>query len=134
MPMYEFVKPSGEVVAMSLSFAEFDKRVKDGKIKLDDGETASYSWDQHKLTSTVPANYPMVCTAAGVHPGQIKEHMEHLRKMGCGQVNHTKDGDLIFEDKKQRKRVCEALGLFDRNAGPSDPTPKLRTANVRKYR
>lgn len=134
MPMYEFRKDNGEVVALSLSFAEFDKRVKDGKIKLDDGEIASYSWDQHKLTSTVPANYPMVCTAAGVHPGQIKEHMEHLRKMGCGQVNHTKDGDLIFEDKKQRKRVCEALGLFDRQASYGDPQPKHRTANVRKYR
>lgn len=134
MPMYEFTKSNGEVVALSLSFAEFDRRVKDGKITLDDGEVASYSWDQHKLNSTVPANYPMVCTAAGVHPGQIKEHMEHLRKMGCGQVDHTKDGDVIFRDKNQRKQVCEALGLYDRNGGYSDPQAKHRTGNVRRYR
>lgn len=134
MPMYEFTKASGEVVPLMLSFAEFDRRVKDGKITLDDGTTASYSWDQHKLMSTVPANYPMVCTAAGVHPGQVKTHMEHLRKMGCGQVDHTKDGDVIFRDKKQRKQVCEALGLFDRNGSYGDPQAKYRTANVRKYR
>lgn len=135
MPMYEFVRDSsGEVIQLMLSFSEFDRRVKDGRIKLDDGEMASYSWEQHKLTSTVPSNYPMVCTAAGVHPDQVKEHMDHLRKMGCGQVNHTKDGDLIFESKGQRKRVLEALGLFDRNASYGDPTPKHRTANVRKYR
>lgn len=134
MPMYEFVKDSGEVVGVMLSFAEFDRRVKDGRIKLDDGEMATYSWDQHKLTSTVPANYPMVSSAAGVHPADIKKHMEHLRQMGCGQVNHTKDGDVIFESKGQRKKVCEALGLFDRNGGYGDPQAKYRTANVRRYR
>jgi len=134
MPMYEFTKESGEVVPLMLSFSEFDKRVKDGKITLDDGTVASYSWDQHKLMSTVPSCYPMVCTAAGVHPAQIREHTEHLRKMGAGFVEHTRDGDLVFQDKGQRKRVLECLGMFDRNAGHSDPTPKYRTANVRKYR
>ncbi len=134
MPMYEFKRPSGEVVSLMLSFAEFDRRVKDGKIVLDDGETATYDWDQHSFISTVPANYPMVCTAAGVHPADIKAHMEHLRQMGCGQVNHTSDGDLIFESKGQRKKVCEALGLFDRNGSYGDPQPKNRTANVRRYR
>lgn len=134
MPLYEFTKENGEKLELVLSFAEFDKRVKDGVITLENGETATYDWGQHSMMSTVPANYPMVCTAAGVHPGQIKEHMEHLRKMGCGQVNHTRDGDLIFESKGQRKKVLEALGLFDRNGSYSDPAPKNRTANVRKYR
>jgi hypothetical protein len=134
MPMYEFTKDSGEVVPMMLSFADFDKRVKNGKITLDDGEIASYSWDQHKLNSSYPSTYPMVSYSCGVHPAQVREHTEHLRAMGCGFVEHTKNGDVVFNDKAQRKKVCEALGMFDRNAGPSDPTPKYRTANVRKYR
>ncbi len=133
MPMYEFTKESGEVVALSLSFAEFDKRVKDGKIKLDDGETASYSWDQHKLTSTVPSTYPMVCTAAGVHPAQIKDQVEHLKKMGLGFIEHTSDGDPIFQDRNQRKRVCEALGLYDRSGGYGDPQAKHVT-RIKSYR
>jgi len=108
--------------------------VKDGKITLDDGREAAYEWLQHNKMRSVPANYPMISTAAGVHPGQIKQHMEHLRQMGCGQVDHTKEGDIIFADKAQRKKVLEALGMFDRNGGYSDPAPKYRTGNVKRYR
>lgn len=134
MPMYEFRTEDGEVVELMIPFADFDKRVKDGKVTLEDGRIAVYDWGQHKLMSTVPSNYPMVCTAAGVHPDQIAEHTDHLRQKGCGFVEHTKDGDLIFQDKTQRKKVLEALGFFDRNGGYSDPSTKHRTANVRKFR
>lgn len=129
MPMYEFVTEEGEIVELMMPFAEFDRRVKNGVIKLDDGRTAKSYFNPDSKISTCPANYPMTSSAIGVHPAQIKEHMEHLRQMGCGQVNHTEDGDVIFEDKKQRKKVCEALGFYDRNAGFSDPQPKRRTAN-----
>lgn len=116
-----------------MSFAEHDRRVKNDVIKLDDGRTARKNWAGRSVISTVPANYPMISSAAGVHPGQIKEHMDHLRSMGCGQVNHTKDGDIIFESKGQRKKVLEALGMYDRNGGYSDPAPRVRT-NCRKFR
>ena len=134
MPMYEFKTENGEIVSMYMRFEEFDRKVKNGVIKLADGRKATSYFSPHSLISTVPGNYPMVSTAAGVHPDQIQEHMEHLRKLGCGQVNHTKDGDVIFEDAAQRKKVCEALGLFDRNAGYSDPKPRNRTAKVRSFR
>jgi len=124
MPIYEFQTDDGGVVEVFMSFSEFDRRVKDGVIKLDDGRKAVSYFNPRAGISTVPANYPMTSSAAGVHPGQIKEHMDHLRKMGCGQVDHTKDGDVIFKDKHQRKKVCEALGLFDRSGGYSDPQAK----------
>lgn len=133
MPMYEFQTEDGEVVELFMPFAEFDKRVKDGQITLDDGRVAKSYFNSKSLISTVPSNYPMVSDAAGVHPSQIKEHMDHLRQMGCGQVNHTKDGSVIFESKGQRRKVLKALGLFDRNAGYSDPTPD-RLTSVRRYR
>jgi hypothetical protein len=132
--MYEFITEDGEVVEVAMPFAEHDRRVKNDTITLDDGRKARTYWAGKSKISTVPSNYPMVSSAAGVHPAQIKEHMEHLRKMGCGQVNHTKDGDVIFESKSQRKKVCEALGLYDRNGGFSDPQPKVRTASGRRYR
>lgn len=134
MPMYEFRTEDGDIVELQMSFAEFDKRVKDGVIKLDDGRQAKSYFNPGSKISTVPGNYPLVCTAAGVHPGQIKEHTEHLRQMGCGFVEHTKDGDLVFNDKSQRKKVLEALGFFDRRASYGDPQPKNRTANVRTFR
>lgn len=133
MPIYEFQTADGDVVEMVMPFAEFDRRVKDGKITLDDGREATSYFNPHAGISTVPSCYPMVSSAAGVHPGQIKEHMAHLQAMGCGQVNHTKDGDVIFEDKRQRKKVCETLGLFDRNGGYGDPQAKVRTS-VRRFR
>lgn len=133
MPMYEFQTDDGEIVELFMTFDQFDRRVKDGVIKLDDGRKAKSYFNPHSGISTVPANYPMVSSRAGVHPAQIKEHMDHLRKNGCGQVDHTKDGDVIFKDKHQRKKVCEVLGLFDRNGGYSDPSAK-NVSRVRKYR
>jgi len=133
MPAYQFVTTEGEQIELHLSFSEFDKRVKNDAIVLEDGRTAKYDWSGHSFISTVPANYPMVCTNAGVHPSQIKEHVEHLRMKGCGFVEHTKDGDLVFNDKKQRKKVLEALGLFDRRASYDDPQPKHRTQNCKLF-
>jgi hypothetical protein len=133
VPTYEFRAEDGEVVELFMPFAEHDRRVKDGVITLDDGRKAVSYFNPGAGISTVPANYPMKSSAAGVHPGQIKEHMEYLRKAGCGQVDHTKSGDVIFRDKAQRKKVCETLGLYDRNGGHSDPAPQHRT-NCRKYR
>lgn len=133
MPAYQFKASDGEVVVLQMSIAEFDKRVKSGKISLSDGREAAYDWSGHSFISTVPSNYPMVCTAAGVLPSQIKEHMDYLRKEGCGQVNHTSDGDLVFEDKRQRKKVLETLGLFDRRASYDDPQPKYRTKSCRLH-
>lgn len=134
MPTYEFRTDDNELVTLNLPFAEFDKRVKDGKIKLDDGRIASYYFNPRAGISTVPANYPMTCAAIGVLPSQVKEHMDHLKAIGCGQVNHTKDGDVIFESKGQRKQVCEALGFFDRNGSYGDPQPKNMTSQPKRRR
>jgi hypothetical protein len=133
MPAYEFRTDDGEIVELFMPFAEFDRRVKDGKLTMNDGRTATSYFNPQTGISTVPSNYPMTCSAAGVHPGQIKEHMDHLKAKGCGQVNHTSDGDVIFESKGQRRKVCEVLGLYDRNGSYGDPQPKVRTT-CRKYR
>jgi hypothetical protein len=70
MPMYEFTVPAdNEVVEVFLSMADFDKRVIDGKITLDDGREAVYEWQQHNKMRSVPANYPMVCDFVGRSPG-----------------------------------------------------------------
>lgn len=133
MPIYEFKTDDGEVVEVFMSFAEHDRRVKNDTIKLDDGRKAKTFWNSKSLISTVPGNYPMVSANAGVHPGQIKEHMEHLRSMGCGQVNHTKDGDVILESRGQRKKVLEALGLYDRSGGFGDAQAKHVT-RIKSFR
>ena len=133
MAVYEFkIDDTDEVVELFMSFSEHEKRVKDGKLKLDDGRLATTYWG-NSVTKTYPSCYPMESDAAGVHPAQVRDQVEHLRKMGCGFVEHSKNGNPIFQDKAQRKQVCEALGLFDRRASYGDPQPKHRTKNCKSF-
>lgn len=76
----------------------------------------------------------MVSEFAGVHPAQIKEQQAVLKAAGVRTTHYTKDGNPVFEDKSHRREALSAMGLYDRNAGFSDPAPKNRTANGRKYR
>lgn len=140
MPQYQFQTEDGEIVELTMSFSDFDNRVRDGHITLDDGRVATSffgNWGaskRHRSVATCPGNYPMVSYAAGVHPSQIAEQQAVLKAEGVRNTHFTKDGDPVFEDRSHRREYCEALGLFDRNGGYSDPAPRHRTANVRKYR
>lgn len=139
MPIYEFQTDDGEVHELQLSFDEHSKRVVNDTITLDDGRKAKKVWSvvvskRHRAIATCPGNWPQVSYAAGVHPAQVPEQQAVLKAAGVRTTHYTKDGDPIFEDRLHRKEVCEALGLFDRNGGYSDPQPKHRTKNVRKYR
>ncbi len=79
-----------------------------------------------ELVNTRPAaNYPMESDAAGVHPDQRVEAEAHSRSIGIP-THFTEDGAAVFTDPKHRKRYCEAIGMYDRNAGPGDPVPSNR--------
>jgi len=66
--------------------------------------------------------WPMASYAAGVHPKQIPDMKEFDKKHEVP-TDYTPDGDPVFTGPKHRKKYCEAHGLFDRNAGLSDPVP-----------
>jgi len=66
--------------------------------------------------------WPMESYAAGVHPKQIPEMVEFDKKHGVP-TDYSEDGDPVFRGPRHRRRYCEAHGLFDRNAGLSDPVP-----------
>jgi len=66
--------------------------------------------------------WPMASYAAGVHPKQIPE-MREFDKQHEVPTDYNEDGDPVFKGPKHRRKYCEAHGLFDRNAGPSDPVP-----------
>ena len=66
--------------------------------------------------------WPMESYAAGVHPKQIPEMREFDKKHGVP-TDYTPDGDPRFTSPKHRRKYCEAHGMFDRNAGLSDPVP-----------
>ena len=70
---------------------------------------------------TYPNNYPMESDAAGVLPSQADEAYKESVKRGVPTQFNKETGCAIFESKGHRKRYCEAVGLFDRNGGYSDP-------------
>jgi len=66
--------------------------------------------------------WPMASYAAGVNPKQIPEMRKFDREHEVP-TEYTSDGDPVFTGPKHRKKYCETHGLYDRNAGPSDPVP-----------
>ena len=69
--------------------------------------------------------WPMASYAAGISPDEIPEMRKHDRAHGVP-TDYTSDGDPIFTGPKHRKRYCQLHGLYDRNAGYSDPAPVNR--------
>jgi hypothetical protein len=94
------------------------------KVRFEDGQLGERDVASevagHPVTS---ANYPMVSDAAGVHPDQTQEAYDHSVANGVP-TQFTKDGSAVFESAGHRKRYCEAVGLYDRNAGYGDPQRK----------
>lgn len=78
---------------------------------------------EHGSVPHHPGNWPLLSDAAGVNPDQIGQAREYAAKVGVP-TEFTRDGRAILTSAEHRKRYCEAHGLFDRNAGPSDPLPR----------
>jgi len=70
------------------------------------------------------AQWPIHSDRAGVNPHQVKEAEETMRDMGVRTEYDSRTGCAIFRDAKHRKEHCEAVGIYDRNGGYSDPQPK----------
>jgi len=60
--------------------------------------------------------------AMSVHPSQVKEAMEHCRKMGVP-TDYTEDGRPILRDRNHRARFMRANQFFDKDGGYGDVAP-----------
>lgn len=118
-------------VTLNLSYLEWEDRIwSDGgslnwRIKLDDG-TDGYFLEtiQPKFVHSA-GTWPMASYAAGVSPGEVPAMREIDRQAGVP-TEYTSDGDPILTSKKHRRDYMAAHGLYDRNAGYSDPAPVNR--------
>lgn len=66
------------------------------------------------------AKWPVLSDAAGCNPDHIPETRAALSAAGVP-TDFTRDGQAIFTGPKHRRDACRVMGLFDRNAGYSDP-------------
>lgn len=76
-----------------------------------------------------PGAYPYVSDAMGVDVDGIPEAAAELARAGVP-TQFTEDGGLIVEDRQHRKRVCEVIGMFDRDAGYGDATKTGRGLEI----
>ena len=88
---------------------------------------------EHRDFKDTPGSWPMVSDAAGVHPDQAKELAEHVARRGVP-TEINADGNPVFTSREHRKKFCQATGIYDRNAGIGDATPKhnMRKVDVKK--
>ena len=75
---------------------------------------------EQRGVASLPGTWPMYSDAAGVAPKQVQEARAHSVRIGIP-TDFTSDGRAVFTSRLHRKRYCEAVGLYDRNAGFSDP-------------
>jgi len=136
MPTYCFRTDDGESLELVMSVEELEARRlvntamsthEEGDPYRLPGDVIGYrdyqaEWSGFKHT---PGNWPQYSDAAGVAPHQVEEATRKSQEMGIP-TNFTEDGRAIFEGAGHRKRYCESVGLFDRNAGYGDPTPQGR--------
>ena len=132
MPIYQFIhEDSGNVVEKTMSFAEHDRRVKDGKLRhrgkvyeqiVTGGLMFRFGAGPLNSRSGQGSTYPMKSCATGVGVGQIKEAMANDRANGVHGVTYDpKSGDAVYTCRSMRKKHCESLGMYDKNGGYSDP-------------
>ena len=69
--------------------------------------------------------WPMASYAAGVSPDEIPE-MRKIDTAAGIKTDYNSDGEPILTGPQHRKNYLELHGMYDRNAGFSDPTPKNR--------
>lgn len=60
---------------------------------------------------------------AGCHPSQVEEFNEDARKAGLMGVEFMPNGNVRFSSRRARARYLRHMGLYDRDAGYSDPAP-----------
>lgn len=118
MPIYCFVcKKCGNYTEQQRSMADSSRPQ-----VCDCGEEMSRSYDTERPQHR-PGNWPMCSDAAGVNPDQRLDAMKHAQSIGIPTEFNAK-GQAVFTSASHRKRYCEAIGMYDRNGGYSDPQRK----------
>ncbi|OHB56127.1 MAG: hypothetical protein A2Y07_01250 [Planctomycetes bacterium GWF2_50_10] len=113
---------NGAPVELTMTIIDrISRELSDGTIILPDGGYGKRDFKaEHGGFVNTPGAWPMYSDAAGVGEHQIPEAVEHARAIGIP-TDFTSDGQAIFTSRAHRKRYCEAIGLFDRSGGYSDP-------------
>lgn len=127
MPTYLYRRvDNDQIVELTMTISEMQRRQKGNAIVLRIGgkrvravrELAGEVAQQGGQST----GWPMKSRAAGVNKNQIGAAAKDLADAGIP-TDFTKDGEVIFRDRKHRSRVLQHLGMYDHNAGYGDRAP-----------
>lgn len=74
---------------------------------------------EHGKRRAVASPWPLHSYACAVRPEEIPGAQANLASKGV-QADFDSNGLMIFESRSHRRKVCQALGLVDRDGGYSD--------------
>ena len=122
MPVYCYRNDREELVEISMSVSEMERREAPDGTLMHDGEWLKRDYQTELGTRPPSAGaWPVISESAGCHPSQIREMQEHARKKAGVHLNFTPDGRAIFESPGQRKKYLRSVGIRDNNGGYGDP-------------
>lgn len=127
MPQYCYRMPDNSIRILMMSVEEKATRERSDKsMVFENGLVGQRDYKaEHGNFQHCPGNWPMYSDAAGVGEDQVEEATKHSREIGIP-TDFTPDGRAIFTSPGHRKKYCEAIGMFDRNGGYSDPQRQTR--------
>jgi hypothetical protein len=123
MPFYIYKdEKTGEKVEIMMSMSEMLRRQRPDKtIVHDDGRVLIRDVvSEHRGTSHSSGTWPLLSDAAGVHPNQVNEAMEHASRNGVPTRFHPETGQAIFESRGHRKAFLRMRGMYDKSGGYGD--------------
>lgn len=118
MPLYCYVSDAGDTLELFQPMDDAKWSIRRNGV--------TYHRDlhaEHGRFKNTPGNWPMVSDAMGVHPSQIPEATEQLRRAGIteSEASFVKNGGLKLETRRARTKCANALRFFDRDAAYGDP-------------
>lgn len=93
-------------------------RVKRGNREL----VATRSFQDELFQPRRPGKWPMYSYSTAIAPEDVPRAVADMEKHGVKAEFHA-DGRMKFNSALHRKKCCEALGMYDKNAGYGDPQP-----------
>jgi hypothetical protein len=123
MPTYCYRKESGEIIEVTMTIDEMERKQNGSDFIMINGEKAKRDIVAEQ-SGYIPTyeTWPRESDAAGTSPSQIPEEIAYAKKHGVN-VSFTPDGRVVFPDRKTERQYCALHGLYQRNAGYSDATP-----------
>lgn len=123
MPTYCYRLSDGSIVSLTMTVVEMESRQQsDGSIILEDGKKGDRDYPAEYGGPRRCATWPMISDALGVAPDQVTAARQQAQALGIP-TEFTREGRAILTGPGHRKRLCRALGFYDKNAGYGDPAP-----------